>query len=523
MIELYQNPILEAIYARAREGEYRQKIAVQEARGQAISYADFVAAIEAVAIHLVERGFAKGDRAVLLLRPSIDLMIVALAIVRAGGVLVIADPAMGKTVFEERIRMAEAKWLFAESIFLLLEKLSFLRPFLKRRGLEIPELQSIAIREIVNVGAIPFLGKHSLETMKRKVSRPIVEISRDERDDITIVFTSGTTGNPKGVVHTLASMLATIGRIHEYLSMSDRDVIYDTGILLLLPALMRGAATVLGVGKFSPEKTLEAYRHYGVTKTIDVPAHLQQIVKYLEAVGQKLPETLEDYMLGAAPVLPDFLRKLPAFASPKTRFLSVYGMTELLPAAFVTIDEKLCSDTAMGDLIGHPMRGIAARLAEDGELLLSGDGLFDRYLGDSPLKEHPTGDLARMDEDGRLYLLGRKKDMIIRGHYNIYPPLYEATISQIQGVEAAAMVGVYNAEKADEDVILFIESQETNLEALKKRIQAELLSGEHSIDVYAQPDFIFFQKLPYSGRSLKLDKKALRVMAQAFVQQKALP
>ena len=147
-------------------------------------------------------------------------------------------------------------------------------------------------------------------------------------------------------------------------------------------------------------------------------------------------------------------------------------------------------------------------------MILSGEGLFDRYLGDEAVYKHPTGDMARIDEQGRIVLLGRKKDMIIRGKHNIYPPLFEATIRQIEGVTDCAMVGVYNPEKADEEIVLFIESDSLLDE---KSLREQLLSGDNSIDLYAQPDSIIFETLPYSGRSHKLDKKALREQARQIL------
>src|SRR6185369_14891679 len=188
MIQVYQNEILSAIYACAKSADYSEKIAIQEAPGKAISYRQLVTAIEAVALALIEEGFERGDRALLLLRSNIDLMIIVLAVVRVGGVLVIADPAMGQEIFAERMALAEPKWVFAESIFLLLQKMDFLRYLLKQRGIEIPEINKMNIHHQVNVGDIPFLAKLSLNKLKKKaLSSQIVEVPHDNQADMTIV------------------------------------------------------------------------------------------------------------------------------------------------------------------------------------------------------------------------------------------------------------------------------------------------------------------------------------------------
>lgn len=513
---LYTNHILVEIYARGNDPAYADKVAIHEAYGSSISYSHLSESVENLAKNLVKNGFSRGDRVLMLVRPNITTLQIVLAVVRAGGTLVIADPAMGKVVFQDRMALVQPQWVFVEGILLLLQKLPWLRRLLRQRGIEIPEMGELTMPNIVNVGKLPFTGNHSLKNFMKSVATAdnFRECERNLQDDMTIVFTSGTTGKPKGVVHTLSSMLSTIERIGDYVQLTDKDVIYDTGILFIIPALMAGATVVMGQGKFDAEKTVKTYRDYGVTKTLEIPAHMKAIAHHLKNRGEQLPETLDDLMLGAAPVFADFLEELQSVAHPSTRIWSIYGMTELLPAALVSIEEKLAFDRNAGDLVGHLMEGLSPEIAEDGELILSGEGLFDRYLGDEPIHKHHTGDMARIDEEGRIVLLGRKKDMIIRGKHNIYPPLFEATIRQIEGVTDCAMVGVYNPEKADEEIVLFIECESLLDE---KSLREQLLSGENSIDLYAQPDHIIFETLPYSGRSLKLDKKTLREAARQIL------
>ncbi|MGB7342254.1 MAG: class I adenylate-forming enzyme family protein [Phototrophicaceae bacterium] len=508
---LYSNPILEAIRARADDAQTSHKIAIHEAYGRKISYADLQQSVEALAQNLVANGFQQNDRVLMLVRPNIATLQIVLAVVRAGGVLVIADPAMGQAVFQDRVALAQPRWVFVEDAVLLLQKTSFIRRLLRGRGIEIPEIGRLTIPHIISVGRLPFLGTHRLTQMMQATKQPVVEQTRPLKDDITIVFTSGTTGKPKGVVHTLKSMLATIERVRDYAQLTSDDVVYDTGILFIIPALMAGATVVMGHGRFDAAKTVQTYRDYGVTKTLDVPRHMKAMLTYLQHGGEILPDTLQDVLLGAAPVFADFLQALQSVAHPNTRIWSIYGMTELLPAALVSLEDKLDFDRAGGDLVGAPMAGLSVRIADDGELLVQGDGLYDRYLGQAAITEHHTGDMARLDEQGRIVLLGRKKDMIIRGKHNIYPPLFEPLIRQIEGVRDCAMVGVYNPSKADEDIVLFIEAETPITE---KQLRQLLLSGEYSIDLYAQPDHILFATLPYSGRSLKLDKKALRQQAR---------
>ena len=133
--------------------------------------------------------------------------------------------------------------------------------------------------------------------------------------------------------------------------------------------------------------------------------------------------------------------------------LSVYAMTEALPIAIASARKKLAR--AEGDLLGAPLPGSASGSRDDGELFVSGPHLARGYLGEEPLKEVATGDLVRLEE-GRLVLLGRKKDMLLRDGVNIYPGLYEPAIAALPGVAEAAIVGLPDPETGDEEVVLAV-------------------------------------------------------------------
>jgi len=142
------------------------------------------------------------------------------------------------------------------------------------------------------------------------------------------------------------------------------------------------------------------------------------------------------------------------------------------------------------------------RVADVGELFLSGPNLCKGYLGDPDHTELATGDLARVD-DGRLVLLGRKKDMLIRGKFNLYPGLYEPAITALEGVREAAIVGVPDPETGDEEVVLAVVGTIPE-PALRRRLR-EILDAE------ALPDrIVYLPELPFSGRGRKLDRGVLR-------------
>jgi acyl-CoA synthetase (AMP-forming)/AMP-acid ligase II len=244
---------------------------------------------------------------------------------------------------------------------------------------------------------------------------------------------------------------------------------------------------------------------YRVNQFFAAPAQVHDLIQQFGSAS--FPDTMRCLMLGSAPVTSGFLSKLSGIYQGDT--WCIYGMTEILPVATVAAATKI-ANREPGDLLGDPVPGATLRIAADGELIVSGSSLCIGYLGQPPLHEVATGDIVKTDSRGRLVLLGRKKDMIIRREYNIYPSLYESTISKVPGVEACALVGRYNEAISDEEVVLFVEGQ---IDAGKLR--RLLTSGEYSIDKTALPDeIIVIPAIPRIGRQQKPDKNKLRDMAQ---------
>jgi acyl-CoA synthetase (AMP-forming)/AMP-acid ligase II len=181
----------------------------------------------------------------------------------------------------------------------------------------------------------------------------------------------------------------------------------------------------------------------------------------------------------------------------------VYGMTEILPVAIADGVAKLAAPPTEGDEVGRIMPSVDARI-DDGELVLAGPGLALGYLAElpqHPLTEIRTGDLARLDGD-RLTLLGRRKDMFIRGTQNVYPGLYEPIIAGLPGVVDVAMVGVPD-EIGDDRIVLALVGDDGVAERVSRALPG-------LIDAGVLPDeIVVLDELPRGGRSRKLDRAAL--------------
>jgi len=273
--------------------------------------------------------------------------------------------------------------------------------------------------------------------------------------------------------------------------------------------MLAGASCIVPASLNYALRVLMDLAFHRVTHLSAVPFELAAVVATLERTGARLPDHLRAVVLGSAPVLPAFLVRLRAVCGAATDVWCAYGMSEMFPVALVESREKLAY-VGEGDLVGHAVDGAHASLAADGELVVSGPHLFAGYAGLPATPTHASGDLARIDPDGRIVLLGRKKDMIIRGHHNIYPALYEDSVAAVAGVEACAFVGLPQPDQTDERVVLAIEPRAgENAEALRRRVVHALADGPQAIDRFALPDHVLVCRLPRSGRSHKIDRARL--------------
>jgi acyl-CoA synthetase (AMP-forming)/AMP-acid ligase II len=493
-------------------------LALEETSGRRLTFGELRSRIQAVTIGLVAEGMRPGDRVLFTVPPGIDSIILILAIVRAGGVVVAANPSMGAEVFASRVHLMEPSWVMATSLIYWMGRPPVERLLRGRLGGRIPgcpDLTAVPARHFVRVGP-PLLGGPpmiGMPALLRARGRIALDRTRRANGPVLVVFTSGTTAAPRAVVHTNGSIGAAIEMMLGGEHFRAGDVLYSDHLHLVLPALLAGVPAIIPRGHFHTGRVLGDLDRYRVTHTFGLPSEYLELVAYSTRRKMMLPRSLRVLLLGSAPVERTFLERLRSVVQQSTRVSCVYGMTEIIPVSTVDLDEKLAF-RAEGDLLGKPVSGVRLRVAADGELLVTGPNLCQGYWGEPPITEVATGDFGRIDDHGRIILLGRKKAMIIRGHENIYPELLESTIDGIAGVRRCCVVGLYQDARADELVVLCVEPEPgTDSAALRARLEGSLREGEHRIDLAALPDRILLMPIPLAARSRKVDRSAVRVAA----------
>lgn len=462
--------------------------------------------------------FARGDRVLFSVRPGATAVALVLAVHELGGVLVAQDPGVGDALFAARVRAIAPRWVFAEGL-LLARPGSIADRLLRWAGMRLAPLGGLEGVRFVRVGAALPGAASAIPVRRLTAARsatahaPITPIADDA--EAMIVHTSGTTAEPRAVVHTRRSLRAILGAVGRELGLGPGDVLFARDLHLVLPALAAGAVVVVPSRTgFDAAQTYRVLRRQKVTHAFLVTRDCRLLMEWCEARRCRLPATVRVLTIGAAPVPAPFLARLRAALPDSCDAWCVYGATEVLPIARVALEAKVAW-RGVGDLVGAPVPGVTVRLDDAGELHVSGERLCRGYLGGPVMDEYATGDLARLD-DGRIVLLGRVKDMIIRGEFNIYPGLYEPLIEQVPGVRRAAMIGDYDPAAADERVILVVEPEAGELPAaLEARVAHAIRVGPRRIDRAALPDRIVVRTLPESGRSHKVDKAALRALLGA--------
>lgn len=464
---------------------------------------------------LQAKGVKKGDRVVLALMPGIEFLQVMYANMFLRTMVSIIDPQMGRENYLAKLTQFNPQHAFVDSRLIFLSEHPLLKYLVLKLKGSIPSFPKLKHTSIYTSGiSLPIFQRHTPVKKLIGGSNKLCDvIDGDENEEFLVTYTSGTLAQPKGVVHSFKSLSNSIKYLSELLIENE-----DTSMATHLPhfallGISAGVNVNMWKEHLSPEEKLSFIHEKKITTLFGPPSDYLPLIQYIENNKVKIPTSLKNMYMGSAPVFCSFLSKVKKVCENIT-IICLYGMTENLMVAHVRGDQKLSTDEE-GDLVGNLFPNVHVTIASDGEILLSSDQLYSRYLEmEKHRGTHATGDLGIIDCSGQLILLGRKKDMIIRRNFNVYPGLYEPTINKIDGITEAVMIGIYREEKADEEIVLVIEG-EKNLSV--PYIERLLRTGKFSIDKEALPDKIIFRELPRSGRQYKVNRKLLSEQIKAII------
>lgn len=435
-----------------------------------VSRGDLAARALAVAADLHRRGLGEGDTVALAVRPGPAALAVVLGCLRLRLRVALADPAVPPELLTARLRAADARLVVADP--LVRAAAGWAAPLARRAGLRLAPLGPIA-----PVAVLP----------RRLPSGPSPDRSSTTAAEALVIFTSGTTGDPRAVVHSTASISAGLSAVTDLADVVPGRAVVGSTFFAMAPALLAGVP----VATRARRRTIESLQPQ---LTYVTPPQARDLL----AAGTHLSGRV---FAGSAPVSARLLERLVAAGAQEA--WGVYAMTEAFPVAAVESRTKSAhaAGGGAGDLVGDLVPGTSARCSSDGEVLVAGDGTAARYLGGPPLAEVATGDRGTVD-GRRVVLHGRLKDMVLRGAENIYPGLHEPSL-HVPGVAMAVLVGV-PGDDLDERLVLVVEPEPGVTEADVRR----LLRGPLDALGRARPDEVVVAAIPTSGRSRKPDRAA---------------
>lgn len=337
-----------------------------------------------------------------------------------------------------------------------------------------------------------------------------------------IIFTSGTTGQPKGVMLTHAGLLqfGKVSAQSRQLQASDRSYAYLPmthifGLGTVLMASLHAGGGLLMRSQFDPADVFEALAHQGLTQLQGPPAMFTRLLAWLDSQGidHPLAPDLRYVYTGAAPLDLSVKQAIEVrFGQPLHHG---YGLSEYAGALTLCRRGEWRKDTSAGYLVeGAELRIVGPNgqdlpAGETGEIWMRGMGLMPGYFRDPEITAqvmkpggwYASGDLGRQDADGALQVVGRLKEMIIRSGFNVYPGEVEAVFLAWPGVQKAAVAGRKTAD-GNEDILAFIEPKagaHIDLDALKAH------AHEH-LSPYKRPSVVtLVSEMPMtlSGKVLK--------------------
>lgn len=443
---------------------FPQRSAILDPSGVAFTYEELNARVDRLARGLLEIGVAKGDK-VGLWMPNVPEWVVAyFAVARIGAVVVPMNTRYKTHEIEYILDDSEATTLFAVASFVGID---YLRMIGEIRG-KLPKLKHVVIVGELCEGMHGFdevvgLGEASLAD-GRVAER---EALCDPSDNVFILYTSGTTGNPKGAMLSHHNIARNAEQVTEVLHTSEEDVFllavpffHCFGCVMGIGGSVTWGAAMVPMEVFRAKPALELVERFGVSVLYGVPTmfvlELEEKRKGKEDGTPYDVSSLRTGIMAGAPcpieVMKGTMEELHCNVS------IAYGLTEASPVITMTrFDDSI---ERRVETVGRALDGIEVKIADDdhdpvptgemGELACRGYNVMLGYYKAPEVTAEAidaagwlySGDLATIDADGYVKIVGRKKDMLITGGFNVYPAEIEEYLFTHPKVQNVSVIGV---------------------------------------------------------------------------------
>jgi fatty-acyl-CoA synthase len=449
--------VASALAARATSDPGRPYLVLDDGE---LSFGEADAQSEALAAALANLGIGMGDRIALVLPACPEAAIATFAAAKLGAVVVPLNPGLTAPELQYMLRHSEA--LCAVTIE-------------RHRGVDYLQLFEDVMPQLPELRYLVTVGEEDLwyddrifqfeDLLSAGAGRDFPTATVEPGGRFALMYTSGTSGKPKGVELSHANLLSGAGGTAEAIGLSSDDRLVGISALFhvyglapgLLGAMLAGGSIVLH-GEGGAEATLDAVERHGATVHFGIPTHFVQELELLRGTPRDL-STLRLAVVAGAPVSDTLVRELTeAFGVP---VVTGYSLTET--ASTVSASRPDDSPEKRRFTVGRPVRGTHVRIVDAGkaesdelpvesvgEIRVKGPGVMVGYYRQPRQTAESfdadgyfrTGDLGLVDEEGYLHLVGRTKDVIIRSGFNVYPREVESRVEAHPAVQEVAVVGV---------------------------------------------------------------------------------
>lgn len=526
------------IPAMARLNPSRAAIVAKVKGGwKTLSFGELDALSDSYARGLEKIGITKGVKTVLLAPPSLEFFPLVFALFKVGAVIVMIDPGIGREAMLKCLEEVQPE-AFIGVPAAQLARLLFRKPFKN-------------VRAVVTVGPRLFWGGHTLADLKRLGGDAPFELSAPAPGQTAaILFTSGSTGIPKGAVYTHEIFDAQVRMIRDTYGITPGEIDLPTFPLFALfdPAL--GMTSVLpemdfrSPAKADPAKLIEAITTHGCTMMFGSPALLDNLGRYGVAHDVKLP-TLQRVLSAGAPVRVDVLERMAKLLPESAQVFTPFGATESLPVASIGSHEVLRetakdASAGRGVCVGRPVDGVQVRIigitdepiaewsdsllvpnGTIGEITVRGAVVTKEYFGrpvqtaaakirDGEHVVHRMGDVGFFDEQGRLWMCGRKGHRVQTKDTTLFSVPVEEVLNQHPAIKRTALVGV------DATPVILVE-REANATTADDVLLNEVreLAAKHDVTKALSHFHVFPGVFPVDKRhNAKIEREKLAVWAK---------
>ena len=411
--------------------------------GRQMRYAEAQAATRRLAAAFQQTGLTPGQRVAVLSKNRIEVVLLYYAVARAGLTLVPLNTRLAAEEWVYLLADAQPSVLFVDA--------PFVGP--------IDGLRTRLATRCVALDATP--GWESFQSwLNNEAATSEVAVQPDPDRDLLQLYTSATTGRPKGAVLTHRAVCANIEQIGQAIATSPGEpslvvapLFHAAVVPSTLTPLARGGSIYLQA-EFRPAEVVRALDEEQIGFAVLVPAMLQACLSDVPDLSMRRFEALRLIYYGSSPISEPTLRS--AMRAFGCGFVQSYGMTEASQAVtFLTPEDHMRGLTGRPELLlsaGRAAPGTQIAIGDAGEVLVRGPQLMRCYWGQPDATSAAlrdgwlhTGDLGTLDRDGYLTIRDRLKDMIVSGGENVYPRAIEDVLADHPAVAEAAVIGVPDA------------------------------------------------------------------------------